>query len=113
MATSSLLGADRAPAQPAGRSIDALGPSDSTDSGSDVSAGSLPEGDTRGALPDIAGSDTDREGTGERSAVDMTSGEGGADIAPDQVTGANTRRQTLQKSEAEDLADEQGPSVDA
>ena len=36
MAQSSILGADIAPMQPSGRSADMLGPSDSSDSGSDA-----------------------------------------------------------------------------
>ncbi len=36
MATSSILGGDRVPVQPAGMDVASLGPSDSTDSGSDI-----------------------------------------------------------------------------
>jgi hypothetical protein len=36
MAHSSILGADRAPSQAQGRDLEALGPSDTSDSGSDV-----------------------------------------------------------------------------
>ena len=36
MAYSSILGADRAPVQPSGRDAELLGPSDSSDSGSDA-----------------------------------------------------------------------------
>lgn len=77
MAHSSILGADRAPLQPAGRDADALGPSDTSDSGSDI----------RGEIdPDLLDSDSDSEGTGERgSAVDGEHLSEGADIAPDRI----------------------------
>ena len=57
MAYSSILGGDRAPAQPSGRGSDLLGPSDSSDSGSDA----------RGTEEIHA--DSDGVGTGERGAV--------------------------------------------
>jgi hypothetical protein len=41
MAKSSLVGVDRAPAIPKGRNIDAKGPSDSSDSGSDIQGDEL------------------------------------------------------------------------
>jgi hypothetical protein len=53
-----------------------LGPSDSTDSGSDA----------RGAFDDDElSSDTDAEGTGERSSVDPRSGRSDIDILPDHI----------------------------
>jgi hypothetical protein len=53
-----------------------LGPSDSTDSGSDA----------RGAFDDDElSSDTDAEGTGERSSVDPRSGRSNLDILPDHI----------------------------
>ncbi len=74
MAYSSILGADRAPAQPSGRSIDLLGPSDSTDTGSD----SL-------FTPEATHGDSDATGTGERGAVPGDEALDGVDIMPDQV----------------------------
>lgn len=54
-----------------------LGPSDSSDSASD-----LP--------PDMAHSDSDSQATGERESVEPGSrGDEGSDIAPDRVTGAD------------------------
>ncbi|MBI5276880.1 MAG: hypothetical protein HY854_10505 [Burkholderiales bacterium] len=73
MAYSSILGADRAPAQPAGRDADALGPSDNSDSGSD----------TIGTREGRA--DSDSAGTGERGAVVGADAVEGGDILPDRV----------------------------
>ena len=78
MATSSILGGDRVPVQPAGMDVASLGPSDSTDSGSDI----------RGAFDaDELSSDTDAEGTGERSSVDPFNVRSDADILPDHIEG--------------------------
>jgi len=93
MATSSITGADRAPSQAKGRDVEALGPSDTSDSGSDV------QGELDLALPTdlddtIFGtvqpglrSDSDSGGTGERGAAlaDEDAREG-SDILPDRVT---------------------------
>ncbi|AEG91510.1 hypothetical protein [Ramlibacter tataouinensis] len=73
MAYSSILGADRAPTQPSGRGSDLLGPSDSSDSGSDALFSDEIHGDSDGA------------GTGERGAVAGADAVEGADIAPDRV----------------------------
>jgi len=76
MATSSILGGDWVPKRPAGTDVGSLGPSDSTDSGSDA----------RGAFDDDElSSDTDAQGTGERSSVDPRSGPIDADILPDHI----------------------------
>ena len=78
MATSSILGAERAPSLPSGTDVESLGPSDSTDSGSDA----------RGGFDfDELSSDTDAEGTGERSSVDPLNVRSDADILPDHVEG--------------------------
>jgi hypothetical protein len=89
MATSSILGGERAPTRPAGRDTDALGPSDTSDSGSDVQGergfDALDEGEIGGDRADLA-SDTDASGTGERgAAVRDTEIVEGADIAPDRI----------------------------
>ncbi|TFZ07039.1 hypothetical protein EZ313_10600 [Ramlibacter henchirensis] len=77
MAYSSILGADPAPAQPSGRSTDLLGPSDSSDTGSDAV----------GTLEDHA--DSDGAGTGERGSVFGPDAVEGADIAPDRIVRMN------------------------
>ena len=78
MATSSILGGDPAPTWPRGSDVASLGPSDSTDSGSDA----------RGGFDfDELSSDTDAKGTGERSSIDPFSVRSDADILPDHVEG--------------------------
>ena len=68
MATSSILGGKRAPADPKGKDVDALGPSDSSDSGSDVQTDrhrtALPDEGSEGAYPIAHDSTTDAAGTG-------------------------------------------------
>jgi len=88
MAQSSITGGTPAPAQPAGKDVDTLGPSDSSDSGSDVvtdrNRSALDEG-SEGALSTPHGSDTDASGTGERASADPTPAEDDADILPDEI----------------------------
>lgn len=76
MAYSSILGGDPAPAQPSGRGSDLLGPSDSSDTGSDAI----------GTQEDHA--DSDGSGTGERGAIYGGDAVEGADIAPDRIVRA-------------------------
>ena len=76
MATSSILGADRAPSLPSGTDVESLGPSDSTDSGSD-SVGAFGR--------DELASDTDAAGTGERAAIEPMLDADSRDILPDHV----------------------------
>jgi hypothetical protein len=73
MAYSSILGADRAPAQPSGRDSDLLGPSDRSDSGSD-SIGTSEDYD-----------DSDSSGTGARGSVAGDEAREGSDILPDRI----------------------------
>jgi hypothetical protein len=88
MATSSIRGGERTPARPHGTDVDALGPSDSSDSGSDVqlqrrmpTAPDAP--DELGAVTARRDSTTDASGTGERaSAAGDAESADGADIAP-------------------------------
>jgi len=91
MATSSSQGGERVPARPAGTDVDALGPSDSSDSGSDVrherrmpTAPDTP--DELGAVTARGDSTTDALGTGERaSAAGDAEGRSGGDIVPDRT----------------------------
>lgn len=89
MANSSILGGDHAPSHPRGKDVDALGPSDSTDSGSDVQSdrnhAALPDESSEGAFPIAHGSDTDAGGTGERAAADPDAPELNADVLPDRI----------------------------
>ncbi len=89
MATSSILGGNAAPQRPRGTGSDLLGPSDSSDSGSDVQgeralATDADDGGT-GAIPVELDSDTDARGTGERGAAVGTEPRDGDDILPDRV----------------------------
>jgi hypothetical protein len=87
------------PAEPAldlgqGRTTSALGPSDSSDSGSDIQGQKRHTFDADDALdahaleqgPDEFASDTDRSGTGERASADGDGNlEPGSDILPDAI----------------------------
>src|SRR5438876_1712888 len=86
MAQSSILGADRAPKQAPGRDSGVLGPSDSSDSGSDIQGEVEPVIDEFGNTRPAPESDSDAEGTGERaSAAPLEHVREGGDIAPDRV----------------------------
>jgi len=73
MAYSSILGAETAPTQPSGRDAELLGPSDSSDSGSDA----------MGTAEVHA--DSDAGGTGERGSVTPGEGREDGDILPDRI----------------------------
>ncbi|MES3002684.1 MAG: hypothetical protein V4787_18485 [Pseudomonadota bacterium] len=73
MAYSSILGAETAPIVPSGRDAELLGPSDSSDSGSDALG------------TDELHADSDSRGTGERGSVAGRDAREGADILPDRV----------------------------
>lgn len=90
MARSSITGGERAPQQSGGRSADALGPSDTSDSGSDIQGASrlktdAEEGQLGGATPVEIDSDSDSMGTGERGAAVPGRGRDDADISPDRI----------------------------
>ncbi|RZL61063.1 MAG: hypothetical protein EOP81_18310 [Variovorax sp.] len=109
MANSSILGGTTPPSQPDGTSVDALGPSDSTDSGSDVQTdkgrSAMLDEDAEGALPIAHDSTTDASGTGERGAADGNDVRLGSDIGAEQV--GTTR------ASAPDGALEEGPELAA
>lgn len=102
MAHSSILGAERAPLVPSGRDAGTLGPSDSSDSGSDV-AGiegvesgdpalpadvALGDGSARTPTPtETLAGDTDAGGTGERRSAGGDAGREGGDIGVDRIVG--------------------------
>jgi hypothetical protein len=90
MSQSSFVGGDRAPQQAKGRGADVLGPSDTSDSGSDIQSASrlktdAEEGELGGATPIERDSDSDSMGTGERRSAVPGSGRDGADIRPDRI----------------------------
>ncbi|WP_343640814.1 hypothetical protein [Roseateles sp.] len=116
MATSSILGGTPAPEQSKGRGTDALGPSDSSDSGSDVlgerrmSTGP-DDPDELGATPADKGSDTDRFGTGERASATPGGELDAADILPDRVSSEPQPDDIDASIDVEDLASGDDPSA--
>jgi hypothetical protein len=90
MSHSSILGGDRAPQQARGRDAETLGPSDTSDSGSDIQGATrlktdAEEGELGGATPIDLASDSDSMGTGERAEAVPEGARDGADIAPDRI----------------------------
>jgi hypothetical protein len=71
-----------------------LGPSDSSDSGSDVASGGV-------TSPDELVSDSDRAGTGERAGVDATEIEA-SEIGPDRIVDADEAGLGMGLDEAEE-----------
>ncbi len=93
MSHSSILGGDRAPQQARGRDAELLGPSDTSDSGSDIQGASrlktdAEEGELGGATPISNRSDSDSMGTGERAEAVPEGARDGADISPDRIAGS-------------------------
>ena len=90
MSHSSILGGDRAPQQARGRDAETLGPSDTSDSGSDIQGATrlktdTPEGEMGGATPVDIDSDSDSMGTGDRAEAIPEGARDGADIGPDRI----------------------------
>ena len=90
MSQSSILGGERAPRQAEGRSADTLGPSDTSDSGSDIQGATrlktdAEEGELGGTTPVDLDSDSDSMGTGERAEAVPEGARDGADIGPDRI----------------------------
>ena len=90
MSQSSILGGTHAPQQAEGRDDATLGPSDLSDTGSDILGATrlktdTPEGEMGGATPIDAESDTDSMGTGDRAEAVPEGARDGADIAPDRI----------------------------
>jgi hypothetical protein len=90
MSQSSILGGERAPQQARGRDDATLGPSDSSDSGSDIKGESrlktdMPEGEMGGATTADPDSDSDSTRTGDRAEAVPEGARDGADIGPDRI----------------------------
>jgi hypothetical protein len=90
MANSSILGGATTARRPPGHDVDALGPSDTSDSGSDVQgerpmATGADSPDELGGMPAAGSSDSDAQGTGERASADGDDGRDGADIGFDRI----------------------------
>ena len=93
MTNSSFLGGERAARYAQGKDTDALGPSDSSDSGSDGQGeGSLrgegDHADELGSLLVNTANNSDSSGTGERASATGRDGPDGVDIMPDHVVGS-------------------------
>ena len=115
MSTSSLLGAERAPQQARGRDAEALGPSDTSDSGSDIVGATrlktdAEEGELGGATPVALDSDSDAMGTGEHAEAVPEGARDGADITPDRIAESkdmlDAASASLDTGELDELADE-------
>lgn len=115
MSNSPLYGADRAPQQARGRDADALGPSDTSDSGSDIQGATrlktdAEEGELGGATPVALDSDSDAMGTGERAEAVPEGARDGADIAPDRIAQSkdalDAANVSIDTGELDELADE-------
>ena len=76
MATSSILGGAKPPKEISGKDMQALGPSDNSDSGSDA-VGAYSDDELSG--------DSDAAGTGERASAGGANQHGDADILPDRI----------------------------
>ena len=118
MATSSILGGKRAPADPKGKDVDALGPSDSSDSGSDVQTDrnrtALPDEGSEGAYPLAHDSTTDAAGTGERASADPVKARVDGDLLPDRTgtlpPGTTRTTDDTEAAAADELAAEDEPN---
>ncbi|MDQ6627597.1 MAG: hypothetical protein M3Z29_03985 [Pseudomonadota bacterium] len=118
MSQSSILGGERAPQQAKGRSADTLGPSDSSDSGSDIQGATrlktdAEEGELGGATPIDLDSDSDAMGTGERASAVPDGARDGADIGPDRIARSKDALDAAEPIDGDDdsiesLADESG-----
>ena len=124
MSQSSILGGERAPKQAKGRGADVLGPSDTSDSGSDIRGATrlktdTEEGEMGGATPVDVDSNSDAMGTGERASAVPDGARDGADISPDRIarskdaldsaesiTGDDDSIESLADEESDDEADD-------
>ena len=116
MARSSITGGERAPQQAPGRDAETLGPSDTSDSGSDIQGATrlktdTPEGEMGGATPIDIDSDTDSMGTGDRAEAIPEGARDGADIGPDRIASSKDALDSAESITGDDdsieaLADE-------
>jgi len=123
MANSPLLGGERVPERPKGTGTKDLGPSDSSDSGSDLAGSPRAGGDLGDADLD---SDTDASGTGERAEAGRdTQRRDAPDLMPDDVVGPGSqeavvpggrqaaRRNTRESTEKPGGVSESDKSIDS
>lgn len=104
MATSSISGGTKPAEEPGGKDTRSLGPSDSSDSGSD----------TLGVYSaDELASDSDAAGTGERATVDHSASDENTDILPHPVRKENDGIQEVRDLAADEGELEQDANQDA
>jgi len=96
MATSSILGGDHPPIEPKGTDVDSLGPSDSSDSGSDA-AGTEDRASAEGGLEEATNADIlpDRVGVFPDSASEVST-------SPDNPEAADASELAASGDEPED-----------
>ncbi len=109
MARSSIMGGDTAPTRTPGTDIDRLGPSDTSDSGSDVQGerpmATQPDNPAEwGAVTAEADTDSDAQGTGERASAAGDAVRDNADILPDGVIGPGAGDGRLAPGDVQGLA---------
>lgn len=112
---SSILGGSPAAPTHSGQGIDVLGPSDSSDSGSDtIGEGTMVTGADNagelGAMPVDRQTDSDSMGTGERASATGRSPRDGADLMPDHLTRGD--QDEVDPNEMESLAAEGDDDID-
>jgi hypothetical protein len=110
MSNSSILGGERVARQSKGKDVDSLGPSDSSDSGSDVQGETVmptdpDRADELGSMPVSGNSDSDAMGTGERGSATGRDGPENADIMPMHIERANVETDDLALEDRLDLSD--------
>ncbi|KQP44203.1 hypothetical protein [Pseudorhodoferax sp. Leaf274] len=117
MARSSIMGGETPATRPSGADVDMLGPSDTSDSGSDVQ-GERPMATGAdnpaewGAVVTDHDSDSDSTGTGERASATGDDGRANADILPDRIVTPGLGGSQDALDEVPTLADEDGESDD-
>jgi hypothetical protein len=118
MAHSSILGGDPVAQRPIGNDVDALGPSDTSDSGSDVQgeramATGADNPAEWGAVTAELDGDSDAAGTGDRATAPGDGVRDNADILPDRVIDPTSEDSDANDgSEVGDLAQEDSESED-
>ena len=111
MARSSIMGGDPAPTRTPGTDIDRLGPSDTSDSGSDVQGerpmATMPDNPAEwGAVVAETDTDSDAQGTGERADAAGDTVRENADILPDRVVGPGAGDGRIAPGDVQGLAGE-------
>jgi len=117
MSNSSILGGTTAARQAAGKDVDLLGPSDTSDSGSDVQGERVmptaPDNPGEwGAVVSDLRADTDAGGTGERAGAGGELVVDGADILPDRIVSGTELGADVERGDIDELADDEDDRAD-